>query len=245
LRIRVFSQRAFAGSLVGEREMREVTEREVREIGGHRQIEKSVHEPPYWFYHHRVLKKLVSDYLPQDANEYVTEVRMRCIIITHYICAGHSAEETCEYLREQGYSLIPNALYQVVKKLNDRAEEICQAFGIRPPDEKDKDVAVTGSDKRLRWLSFDRHQWERRFRMTKSRTPAAGQGRLTGIVDLAVDGDKEASKTLKLYNLLTQRCFRDLGALYNGKKVIEREPYVPFEGARKIFLRSAVGLQRK
>src|SRR5258705_13256660 len=97
----VFSQRTFAGSLVREREMREVTEREMREVGGHRQIEESVHEPPYWFYHHRVLKRLVSDYLPQDAEERVTEERIRCIVIAHYICAGHTAKETCAYLLEQ------------------------------------------------------------------------------------------------------------------------------------------------
>ena len=185
----------------------------MREVGGHRQIEQSVPEPPYWSRpllsngrlsenHREFANKLVNDYLPRDPAERVSEQRIRCIIISHYICLGHTAEETCEYLREQGYSLSENALYQVAKKLNDRAEKICPEFGVHPPVKKDKSAR------------FDRHQWERRFRKVQSRTPAVGRGRLMGTVDMAVDGDEEATETIALYRALSISMLWELGALH-------------------------------
>lgn len=161
----------------------------------------AVHEPPYWMNHPKVVKRLVLDYLPEDATEQVTEQRIRAIVITRYLYLGRSAENTSEYLAERGYNLTTTAIHARAHKLNHRADRICQELGIEKPPKRDK-----------RRPRFDRSQWERRFRITKARVPAVGRRCELGTVDLAADGDRDAVATLQLYGNLAQQALCKLGA---------------------------------
>jgi hypothetical protein len=231
--------------------MREVAEREIREVGGHRQITAPTYEPPFWLNYKNVVHKVLFDYLPTDADERVAQERIRLIIAAQYLWAGRTAKETSEYLAERGYSLTENAVCLAAHKLSRRAEKICEQLGIHPPTE---------TDKRPR---FDRHQFERRFRKTTSRTPAVGRGRLIGIVDVAVvmPGEREklskqelllrvkaaeeATETIAFYKQLSNSVLLELGAVSPGDQVIERELFVPFLRSQQIFYCSDRSLQRK
>lgn len=218
---------------------------EVSEIGAYQQVRRSTYVPPFWLsYWNRVVKQVLTNYLPSDAEESKKTLCIRLLVLLHYIRLGRTAEATSELAAKEGFNVTPNAVRQVAFKLSNRAEAHCKKLGIGSPERQDPDVprfdlvqfqeSLHAGDGVKRADQREEDPSKAPPRAHVPSTFAGNPGQLSE-VDLAIEGNEELLETLKSYGELTRDCLAGLGAVTDERDVALRYVYVSETGKREVF----------
>jgi hypothetical protein len=210
---------------------------------GYLQIQTTEYRPPFFFDYPQILDKLISGY----GNDPVWSLKRRLILL-FYFQEGKTAEETSFVLAKMGYELSATGVRQLAFRLANRAEKLCQKYGLPIPEESDG------------LPHFDRSQWEHRFHpdakrqdddeptrkhVPRARVPSVSvDPKVVSDLDRILDGDEEMGNSLAAYGQLTGEVLLKLGAVSDTALANERATYVPFLRSEQWLLSSLVPVRR-